>query len=374
MSGRVRLIWKDLKVGMTVPWNVYDLEGRKLLGKGQVVRSRQMIEEMCQFILYHDLPDTEHHKQKSYQGKLNVFDKTGDYIHRIEKIYNELEEANPECSEKISRLAKDIVNLCGREPDAILAVVHLPHDYPYSLFHPLQCAYLASLIARRAGFTDDECHELATAAVLANVGMRYTQETLANQPDPPRPEQLKIIRQHPRKGIEMLHAIGFGDERVLNIILEHHERCDGSGYPNGFKRDEICRGALVLAVADRYGAMVSGRKYRDPLPIKEALQSFFMDKGRHFEAEFALLMIKELTVYPPGSFVKLTNGEMAVVVYRGKMSPMEPLLKSIAGADGKPYANPLVRDLSIHAFEIAAICPCRSGIQLNYDKLWGYVR
>lgn len=373
MAGRVRLIWKDMWVGMTVPWNIYDLEGRKLLGKGQVIRSQHMIEEMCQFILYHDLPDPEHNKQKTYQGKLNVFDKTMDYVRRLEIIHEELEQAKPECNERILRLAKDIVNLCGREQDAILAVVHLQHDYPYSLFHSLQCAYLSCLVARRTGFTDEECDELVTAALLANAGMLHTQETLTFQQAPPTSEQAGIIKRHPQKSVDMLKAVGFADERVLNIILEHHERCDGGGYPNGFKRENICRGALVLAVADCYGAMVSVREYRTPLSINDALQYFFMDKGKHFEVEFALLLIKELTVFPPGSFVKLTNGEIALVVYRGKMSPMEPLLKSVIGSDGKPYANPLVRDLSIHPFEIASICPRLSGINLNYAKLWGYV-
>ena len=203
--------------------------------------------------------------------------------------------------------------------------------------------------------------------------MRYTQEKLAQQTEPLKPEQSNIIKKHPQKCIDMLRAIDFHDESIENIIMEHHERCDGSGYPNGLKHDDISRGALVLAVADRYGAMISSRDYRDSLSIKEGLQHFFMDKGNHYDVQFSLLLIKELTVFPPGSFVKLTNGEVAIVVFRGKMSPMEPLLKSIVGQDGKEYANPLVRDLSMHSYEIESICNYQSEKPINYGKIWEYV-
>lgn len=372
MSERVRLIRKDLRVGMTVPWNIYDLEGRKLLAKGQELRSEKMLDEMCQYVLFHDFPEYLQNAQKN-QGKLNVFDKSRDYITRIERVFDELEEGSPDCVDKINSLAKDIQSLCDRESDAVLAAVHVQNEYPYVFFHPLQCAYLSVLIARRAGFTDDECFCLAAASILANVGMRHTQERLTGQKEPLNAEQSNIIKQHPQKSVDMLRAVNFSNEAVLNIMLEHHERCDGSGYPHGFKRDDICRGALVLAVVDRYGSMISSRNYREPLLTKVALQHFFKDKGSHYEVQFSLLLIKELTVFPPGSFVKLTNGEIAIVVFRGKMSPMEPLLKSLLGPNGEEYANPLVRDLSMHDFEIESTCSYKSEKPLNCGKLWGYI-
>lgn len=373
MSERVRLTWKDLNVGMTVPWNIFDLEGKKLLAAGQELRSKQMLEQLCQYVLYHDLPDVQHTAQKATQGKLNVFEITGDYISRLERIYKELEESNPDCVDKILHLAKDIQSLCEREPDAVLAVIHVKNEYPYILFHPLQCAYLSILIAKRAGFTDDECDSLAVAALLANIGMRDTQDALAGQQAELKPDQNDTVSQHPRKSVDILLAIGFNNVPVHNIILEHHERCDGSGYPDGLKRDDICRGALVLGVADYYGAMVSPRSYRESLTINGALQKLFMDKGHYYEPQFSLLLIKQLTVFPPGSFVKLTNGEIAIVICRGGMSPMEPLMKSIVGANGEPYANPLVRDLSIHDYEIESICAYESEHPLNYGKLWDYI-
>jgi len=373
MSGRVRITRKDLRVGMTVPWDILDLEGRKLLAKGQTLRSEQMLDQLCQYVLFHNIPEVVHNAQKASQGKVNVFDKGHDYLVRIERIFNELEEKNPDCVDKINNLAKDILNLCAKEPDAVLAAVHLNQDLTYVYFHPLQCAYLSVLIARRAGFTDVECYSLAAAAILANVGMRYTQDKLYAQQDPVTDAQQKIIKQHCNKSVDMLREVGFNNEDVLSIIAEHHERCDGSGYPNALKRDDICRGALVLAVTDRYSAMISGRAYRPPSSVKDSLQHLFMDKGHHYEVQFSLLLIKELTVFPPGCFVKLTNGETAIVVYRGKMSPMEPFLKSVLGQNGEQYANPLVRDLSVHKFEIETICPYESDKPLNYGKIWGYV-
>ena len=373
MSDRVRLTRKDLTVGMTVPWNIYDLEGRKLLARGQELRSEKMLDDMCEYSLCHDLPENQSFAPKSTQGKVNAFEKTREFILRIEKIFTEIEEHNPECADKINKLSQDIVNLCAREPDAVLAVVHVANDFSYVYFHPLQCAYLSVLIAQRAGFTDDECFSLAAASILANVGMRQLQAKLAGQHTALSPEQAKVIKQHPEKSVALLRAVQFENEVVLNMILEHHERCDGSGYPHGFKRDNICRGSLVLAVVDTYSAMVANRNYHDPLSIKEALTHFFMDKGTLYESQFSLLLIKVLTVFPPGSFVKLTNGEIAIVVYRGKMSPLEPYVKSVRGKNGEQYANFLVRDLSMHDFEIQGICRNESDKPLNYSRIWDYI-
>ena len=105
MSERVRLIRKDLSVGMTVPWNIYDLEGRKLLGKGQELRSEKMLDELCQYILFHDLPDVQHAVYKDGHGKLNAFEKTSDNIARIERIFDEL-KGQSDCTDKINSLAK----------------------------------------------------------------------------------------------------------------------------------------------------------------------------------------------------------------------------------------------------------------------------
>ncbi|MDH5446521.1 MAG: HD domain-containing protein [Gammaproteobacteria bacterium] len=372
MSEKTPLARKDLKVGMKVPWNIFDLEGRKLLAKGQEIRSDKMLDEMCQYVLFHDVPNEQHNAIKSTQGKLNVFDITAKYIKRIEKIYSELENQNPECIELINNLAKDILVLCIREPDGILGVCHVKNEYHYTHYHSLQCAYISVMIARRAGFSDYECYCLSAAAILANVSMQHTQEKLTKQTEPLTQAQNNIILKHPEKSVELLRSINYDNENVLDIIHEHHERCDGSGYPNGYKRENICRGALILGIADSYGAMVSTENYHKQFAINEVLQYFFKDKGSLYETHFSLLLIKVLTVFPPGCFVKLTNGETAIVVFRGKMSPMEPYLKSVLGKNGEEYANPLIRDLSIHKFDIQTICVNESEKPLNYSQIWGY--
>jgi len=99
---------------------------------------------------------------------------------------------------------------------------------------------------------------------------------------------------------------------------------------------------------------------------------YFGDKGTSFDPRYARLLLEIMTVYPPGSFVKLGNAETAMVIRRGKQDSMLPILKSVAGANGKRYANPLLRDCSINDYIIESFCYYPEHERLNYMSLWGY--
>jgi len=158
----------------------------------------------------------------------------------------------------------------------------------------------------------------------------------------------------------------------LSIIMQHHERGDGTGYPEGLLFSEIGKGALILAIADRYGAMVSTRDYRKPLFIKDALSAFLLDKGKAYDSRYALQLIKIFSIFPPGSFVTLDNGEVAIVVKRGVKNPMKPIVKSILGPDKKRYSKPLFRECGRNGYEVEALTGFDPNIPLNYSSIWEY--
>lgn len=118
--------------------------------------------------------------------------------------------------------------------------------------------------------------------------------------------------------------------------------------------------------------MVSIRDYRKPVFIKDALSTFLLDKGQAYDSRYALLLIKQLSIFPPGSFVKLTNGEIAIVVKRGVKNPMKPIVKSFLGPDNKRYINPLFRECGLNGYEVDALSGYDPNIPLNYSSLWDY--
>jgi len=371
LNEKVRVGWGDLAVGRKLLWDIYTESGKLLLKAGQTIPSEQVLEGMCKYVLYHYVNDGETSHGKK-QKRINVFAEMANLVLRLNNIFTEIDAGDKNSLQKIGRLVADIQQICTQEPDATIAAFHLPNEYPYSVFHSIQCAILCAFITLEEGFSEHEQKMIIAAALTANVGMHVLQDQLAKQDGMLTPDQDDEVKLHPEKSVRLLQAVGVEDKTWLTTVLDHHELGDGSGYPHGLTMADICKGGLMLAVADRYGAMVSIRDYRKPVFIKDALTTFIMDKGRAYDSRYALLLIKQLSIFPPGSFVKLSNGEIAIVVKRGIKNPMKPIVKSFLGPDKKRYINPLFRECGLNGYEVDALSGYDPNIPLNYNSIWEY--
>ncbi len=371
LNEKVRVTWNDLEVGRKLPWDVYTESGKLLLRAGQTIPSQQVLDGMHKYVLFryeHDGGTAHARKQK----RINVFALMDNLVLRLKNIFNDIDAGDATVLPKIEHMAGEIKQLCELEPDATIAVFHLPNEYPYSLFHSIQCAIVCALIMQEEGLDEQQQKMIIAAALTANVGMHALQDKLAKQDGMLTPDQDDEVKLHPEKSVRLLQAVGVKDKTWLVTVLDHHEQGGGTGYPRGLVLEQISKGGLMMAVADRYGAMVTMRDYRKPVFIKDALTLFLMDKGKAYETRYALLLIKQLSIFPPGSFVKLTNGEIAIVVKRGVKNPMKPIVKSFLGPDKKRYINPLFRECGLNNYEVDSLSGYDAGIPLNYSHIWDY--
>lgn len=371
LNEKVRVTWGDLSVGRKLPWDVYTESGKLLLKAGQTIPSEQVLEGMFKYVLYrYDNDGDTAHATK--QKRINVFVEMSNLVLRLKNIFAGIDAVDPASLGKIEQLVGDIQAMCLHEADATIGVFHLPNDHPYSLFHSIQCAIVCAFILQDEDFSEHEQKMIIAAALTANVGMHALQDQLAKQDGMLTPDQDDEVKLHPGKSVGLLQGIGVKDKTWLTTVLDHHERGDGLGYPRGLSMDKISKGALMLTIADRYGAMVSTRDYRKPIFIKDALTLFLMDKGKAYDSRYAILLIKQLSIFPPGSFVTLNNGEIAIVVKRGVKNPMKPIVKSFLGPDKKRYIKPLYRECGLNNYEVDALSGFDPNIPLNYSSIWEY--
>lgn len=128
-----------------------------------------------------------------------------------------------------------------------------------------------------------DLRDLETGAILHDIGKNGVPESILNKPGPLDPEERKRVEKHSEYGWAILKSIP-GFEKASLLVLHHHERIDGKGYPAGLMGSDIPLGSRVIAVIDSFDAMVSNRAYRKGLPMEEALRRLTSDSGTQFDA------------------------------------------------------------------------------------------
>lgn len=361
----------DVRVGEPLPWTVFDVEGRLLMRKGAVVESPVQLALLAEHACYRTSGETGTVRSLEDRSRAPFF-VIGEMMGQLNTLLAAIAAKEQRFSvEQVKQLSLRIQAMCAEDADAALAAIHLDRDGKYTIRHLIHSALLVELVAYRLGLAPDDRHLMVCASLTANVGMLELQERLLQQ-GAITPAQREAVNRHPEKSVALLRAVGVDDDTWLEMVLQHHERMDGSGYPRGLSGDAIQQGARILALADIYHAKISDRIYRAGMLPTHALRQVFLGQGKDIDQNMAKVFIKELGVYPPGGFVKLANGELAVVTHRGQ-DGTSPRVASVLSPRGAPYPRPLLRDTVAKEYAIRETAVRDSAILLtDLLPLWGY--
>lgn len=259
--------------------------------------------------------------------------------------------------------------LSRRKPHAALFLLfqHATHSAEaYSTQHGMLCAMVCERVGQVLELGENELSSLCHAAITMNVGMTALQDTLAQQRLPLNAEQRERIAQHPLTGSTMLAQAGVDDGRWLKIVRLHH---DAQLLERPLRElDMASRLARLLNVVDRFTAKLSRRGNRAPMsPLSAARGACVGANGQPDEYGSALL--KTLGMYPPGCYVQLSTGEVAVVMAPGRRAN-EPLVAAIVGRGGLPLSEPVLRDTSLSGRQVVApVAPAEVRVRLNQQRL-----
>jgi HD-GYP domain-containing protein (c-di-GMP phosphodiesterase class II) len=206
-----------------------------------------------------------------------------------------------------------------------------------------------------------------------NVGMLEHQERMQATRDPLRETDIALIREHPEAGVQLLRRAGVHDAAWLDCVLFHHENENGTGYPTGKRAGEIPELAKIISLADRYCARVSARSYRKSMVPNHALRDILLEGKTTVDPQLAAVFIRELGVYPIGTFVRLLNGEIGVVTRKG-VNTTTPIVDALVGPRGAPLDVIIRRDTQHERHSIREVLTeTQAAIGFNLDQLWGRV-
>lgn len=233
-----------------------------------------------------------------------------------------------------------------RNPGALIGLARLKTKDDYTYMHSVAvCALMVSL-SRQLGLDEAQTREAGMAGLLHDIGKMMVPMEILNKPGKLTDDEFAIIKTHPAAGHQLLLE-GKGVSAVaLDVCLHHHEKVDGSGYPDRLGADQISRFAKMGAVCDVYDAITSNRPYKHGWCPAESLRKMAEWSKGHFDETVFQAFVKSIGIYPVGTLVRLESGRLGVVIEQMEKSLLSPKVKVFFSTKSLSYIPPLILDLS----------------------------
>ena len=203
----------------------------------------------------------------------------------------------------------------------------------------IDTAILAETIANFMKLPEDYIDDLVIGTLLHDCGMLRISDTILKKKGQLSDTEMQTVAAHTVYGYKTILSEFMYTERIAMLVLQHHERWDGKGYPNGLNKESIEIGARIIAVVDAFVAMTSQKAYRSALLGYDAMKTLLADKGRRFDYEVIKAMIQSIGVYPIGSIVLMNDTSIARVAGIAPDAPLRPLIRILIDETGHQYPN-----------------------------------
>jgi HD-GYP domain-containing protein (c-di-GMP phosphodiesterase class II) len=209
----------------------------------------------------------------------------------------------------------------------------------------MRVGVLSIAFGRFLGLPDADLELLGLAGMLHDVGKITTPSEILNKPGKLTPEEYDIMKQHSVLGKDVLEGVKGLEALVVDTAHYHHERVDGNGYPEKLDATLLHKFIRMVSVVDVYDAITSDRCYQQGRSAFEALKILFSETDKHFDKELVEVFIRMIGIYPPGTLVEMSNGEVGIVISSNPNSRLKPKVELVADAD-KKIRSPYIIDLA----------------------------
>jgi len=268
----------------------------------------------------------------------------------VERVFNGIKTGAPLDSPALRTAVTTVLDRLTAQPMAMLTLVQLQQmrRLDRDMFsHVVDVSILSLIVGRARGLHQTALEHLGLGALLHDIGETRLPQNLLYKSGPYTDQERRLLQLHPRIGVALLTGAGPLPAAVRAVVAEHHERLDGSGYPDGLAGSRIAELGRIVGLVDVYDAMVSRRGGRPALSPAQAVRHLFqLGLKEQYERPLVELLIQCLGVYPFGSLVELSTGEQAVVYAVHPEEPLRPSVKLITDPQGRAYPEPVFLDLA----------------------------
>jgi HD-GYP domain-containing protein (c-di-GMP phosphodiesterase class II) len=269
---------------------------------------------------------------------------------RVKGLFQALNRGDRVAASSIQTVVLGFLHLLRTDKNILLNLSYLPsspEDYLYS--HSVNVSLLSMAVASGSGYSETQVRDIATSALLIDVGMMRVPEIISSKSGPLDPSELFEIRKHPIVGADIMSVVEGLPVPAMLAIYQHHERLCGTGYPKKRSGHLIHEYSRIIAISDIYAAMVANRNYRKRLLPYNAMTAI-IKMGSEGQLDPALIrrFLETMSLFPLGSLVRLESGAIGKIIHSNPASYAKPTLYILkAGTDGRTRADSVL-DLSLH--------------------------
>ncbi|MFG6447086.1 HD-GYP domain-containing protein [Roseateles sp. BYS180W] len=245
----------------------------------------------------------------------------------VTSMFSEVRMGQAIQAEQCQPLVQEIADSVQRNPSALISLARLKGRDDYTYMHSVAVCALMVALARQLGLSEEDTRAAGMAGLLHDVGKMAIPLAILNKPGKLTDDEFALMRSHPQRGHDWLLEGKGVPAGALDVCLNHHEKLDGSGYPNGLAAEAISLLARMGAVCDVYDAVTSLRPYKNPWDPAEAISRMARWQGTHFDPAVFRAFVMCVGIYPVGTLVRLQSTRLAVVVGHNPDAPTAPQVK-----------------------------------------------
>lgn len=282
---------------------------------------------------------------------------------QVKEMFNEVRMGKSIDAEKIVPMVGEVEMLVQRNASALLSVARLKTHDDYTYMHSVAVCALMISLAHHLDLDEEQTRLAGIGGLMHDLGKALMPPDILQKPGKLTDSEFATVKKHPQAGASVLQENGAADE-VVDIALHHHEKIDGSGYPDGLAGEDISLLARMGAICDVYDAVTSERPYKKAWDPSMALQSMAKWEG-HFDKKVFSVFVKSVGIYPVGALVRLSNKRLAVVIEPNIDALLKPKVKSFFSLTSKAAIPVQIIDLAESNCKVTIEGP------ENPDK-WGF--
>ncbi|WP_394000996.1 HD-GYP domain-containing protein [Luteimonas sp. WGS1318] len=265
------------------------------------------------------------------------------------RVLDDVRNGRPLSPADVREAVEPMVRSLVRNADAFLWLDTLRERGRYEYAHALGCSALAVAFGRHVGLPEPMLVDLASGALLLDIGKLRVEPSLLTTGEVYSSAQMRSMQTHVTHALALLDESGAVPAHVREMVRTHHEHVDGTGYPAGLAGDAIPLLGRIAAVVDAYDAMTSDRPHRRAVGQHVALQALYRDRGSRYAPEVVEQFMQCMSVYPIGSLVELSTGEVAIVMAQNAARRLQPRVMVLTAPDKRLLEQFHSLDLMVRA-------------------------